>query len=160
MQIHKSKGGIMSYILMVIFMAVSFFSVAKAEDPVSTSTPVVAAVASHLEVEIKFGTGIEKRDLVGESNSFDETVTQVVGWTRIKGAKEPIEITHVWLQNGVEKMTIPLAVNSANFRTFSRKTISGMVGPWALQVKDATGHVLAEKSFTITKGTPNKSPTQ
>src|SRR5205823_10621794 len=79
---------------------------------------------------------------------------KVVGWSKVEGAQEPTEITHVWIYKGNEIAAVPLSVKSSFFRTYSRKTVTSFVGPWTFQVKDSGGKVLAEKKFEVTASAP------
>lgn len=111
---------------------------------------VVVAEASTLTVEVAVGTGIENRTLIGESATFSADTPQVVGWSRIIGAKEPTEIKHVWKCDGKEVSSVTLGVQSSSFRTHSRKNLFGKTGHWTFQVLDVDGNVLASKDFEVT----------
>ncbi len=126
--------------------------------PAFTFAAEGAPSGSNLKVEIKLGTGIENRQVTGEADSFDATTSQIIGWTLIEGANEPVDITHEWLLNGETTSTVPLSVKSSRFRTFSRKSINGRTGSWEFRVKDAGGAVIASKKFEITAAAATPIP--
>ncbi|MCB4757287.1 MAG: DUF2914 domain-containing protein [Elusimicrobia bacterium] len=109
----------------------------------------VAPAVSPLRVDLKIGTGIENREPVGVAETFGEGMTQLVGWTYVRGATEPTEITHVWSCDGKEMMSVSLQVKSSSYRTWSRKNVSGMRGMWTIEVKDVSGKILAKKEVLI-----------
>lgn len=111
---------------------------------------VVMAEGSALTVEVAVGTGIENKTLIGENTSFSSDTPQVVGWSRILGAKEPTEIRHIWKCDGKEMSSVTLGVQSSSFRTHSRKNLFGKAGHWTFEVVDVDGHVLASKEFEVT----------
>jgi hypothetical protein len=111
---------------------------------------VVVAEGSALTVEAAVGTGIENKTLIGESASFSADTPQVVGWSRITGAKEPTEIRHIWKCDGKEMSSVTLGVQSSSFRTHSRKNLFGKTGHWTFEVVDVEGNVLASKDFEVT----------
>lgn len=102
-----------------------------------------------LTVEAMVGTGLENREVTGAADSFPASTEQLVGWCRVKGALEPMQISHVWLRNGEEAASVPLAVKSVSYRTYSRVTVAGRAGNWTLEVRDMDGAVLAKKEFDV-----------
>ncbi len=111
---------------------------------------VVSAELQALTVEVAIGTGVESRTLIGESAIFPADTPQVVGWTRILGAKQPTEIRHVWKCDGKEMSSVTLGVQSSSFRTHSRKNLFGKTGRWTLEILDVDGALLASKDFEVT----------
>jgi len=156
-----------SVLVVCLMFAGSMKSLTAAEAPAapagadsSTKEKMAApaqAEAAPLKAEIKIGTGIEKWDPVGVADSFPSDTDKVVVWTLVDGAVQPAEITHVWSYKGQEVASVKLQVKSSHFRTYSRKTVTGMVGAWRLAVKDADGRVVATKNFEVTESTGSKS---
>jgi hypothetical protein len=166
---NRPKGEIiMKTLLVVLASGALLATTARAADQGTGAAPAGAATtgqmttgeagmaepggAERLTAEIKIGTDLQDREVVGESTNFGTDVEKVVGWTRITGAGMPTEITHVWKRNGEEVSSVPLRVQSASYRTYSRKTIAGMPGNWSLEVKDANGNIIASKEFTVGAG--------
>lgn len=102
-------------------------------------------------VEIKFGSAVENRDVVGEAETFAADAGSVIGWTRITGFDQPGEVRHVWFFDGKEIASLTLPVRSSPYRTWSQKDVSGRVGEWRLEVRDAEGTALGSKTFTVTE---------
>lgn len=103
-----------------------------------------------LTVEMKFGTGVEDREVVGEADEFSPDVGRVYCWTVVKGAEEETTVTHVWYLEGKKKSEVELPVKFRRHRTWSYKTVTPeMTGEWSVDVLDADGVVLESASFTI-----------
>lgn len=110
---------------------------------------------STLSTEVKIGTDIDAREPVGVGTSFPVDTPSLVGWSRVAGANEAIEITHVWKQNGDVVAKVPLKVTSSPFRTYSRKTLHGNpAGNWVLEVVGPGDAVIGSQSFVV--GAPEK----
>jgi hypothetical protein len=107
-----------------------------------------ADAAVTLSAEIKIGTGLENREVVGAADTFAAGTPQLVGWTRITGATKPTQIIHVWKLNGKEISSVPLSATSSPFRTNSRKTVVGP-GTYTLEVRDMNGNVINSKDVTV-----------
>ena len=122
--------------------------------PAAPAAAVPAATDGSVKAEIKIGTDIENREIVGEATSFAAGTPKLAAWTRITGAGQPTQIWHVWKRNGEELSKISLNVTSSYFRTYSRKDVNGQAGNWTLEVRDASGAVLASKDFTVGEATP------
>ena len=105
----------------------------------------------NLEAEVKIGTDVQNLEVVGEADEFPADTEQVVGWSRITGANQPTQVTHVWKHDGNVVDSIPLDVTSTSFRTYSRKTVSGLPGEWTLEVQDPNGETIGSASFNVTE---------
>lgn len=105
--------------------------------------------APELKVDVAVGTAMENRKLVGTAETFPASTPQLIGWSRIVGAKEPTEIKHIWKVDGKEVSTVTLPVQSSSFRTHSRKSVNGRSGKWTFEVRDLDGHLLASKDFVV-----------
>lgn len=113
-------------------------SVPPSPEPVLLSVP-----------EYGVGTAVKKRELVGESDRFREG-TQVWFWTRVVGGTQGETIDHVWLHDGVEAARMALLVGGSHWRVQSAKTLRpGSAGAWAVEARNAEGHVLARREFTV-----------
>jgi cytoskeleton protein RodZ len=94
------------------------------------------------------GTGVANRQLVGAGSRFTEG-QDVWFWTRVLGGGPGETITHVWIHEGRESMTVELRIGGAHWRTQSRRTLRpGSAGQWAVEARDATGTLLARTDFT------------
>ncbi len=137
----------MRWKLVLSTMLMLGFSPLVAEEMVSQETSGTESKSS-LSAETKIGTGLENRQVVGEADTFPADTVQLVGWTRISGANEPTQITHVWKLNGAVVGAVPLSVASSPYRTNSRKTVIGS-GTYTLEVKDADGNMIASKEVSV-----------
>jgi hypothetical protein len=115
---------------------------------VTERAPVTASNASGLSIpEHGVGTGVENRQLVGRGDRF-RAGTRVWFWTRVEGGASGNAVDHVWLHEGTEAARVSLKLGGARWRTQSAKTLHpGSAGEWAVEARDAAGHVLARREF-------------
>ena len=114
------------------------------------SADAPAPAGSELKVDLATGTGIDDRDLVGGADAFSVDVGRVVAWARTTGATEPTEIAYVWFHKGAEQAMVAMPIRSSSYRSWSTKTITGMLGAWTVEVRDAGGRILASCAFEVT----------
>ena len=89
-------------------------------------------------------------EAVEGGTSFPASVEKLYCFTRIVGASDPTEITHVWYYGDTERGRVVLAVDSSNWRTYSSKSIqSHEVGAWQVVVLDSSDNVLESFRFDI-----------
>jgi hypothetical protein len=87
---------------------------------------------------------------VEPGTSFPASVEKLYCYTKIVGAIDPTEITHVWFYGDTERARVTLAVNSPLWRTYSSKIIQPHdIGSWNVVVLDQYENVLESFSFTI-----------
>ncbi len=111
------------------------------------AAPAPAAQAG-VTAEVVIGKAIENHMATDTGSSFPASVGTLVAWTSVTGAADS-KIMHVWA-HGPHADTVTLNIGGSPWRTYSRKTIpSDWTGEWKLTVLDATGAVIASKTFTI-----------
>jgi cytoskeletal protein RodZ len=110
--------------------------------------PKSESVVGRLSVpESGVGTGIEHRQLTGESDRFVEG-TPVWFWTRVRGGTRGETIRHVWKHEGHGSSSVLLTLGGEHWRTQSRKTLwQGSAGRWVVEALDGAGRVLARREF-------------
>jgi hypothetical protein len=118
---------------------------ALAEDAKKVEPPAAAAPAGDVSAEVKAGTGVEKREVVGEGTTFPAGTTVWV-WSRVKGAEGSVK--HVWKRDGNPVWTATLRVGSKNWSTQSRRAIP-KAGAWEVDVQTADGASIGTVSFTV-----------
>lgn len=97
-------------------------------------------------------TNIVDREPVEEGERFQVSVGRLYAFTQVLGAKDFVEIGHVWYFNDVERARITLPVRSASWRTYSSKIIQPFeIGDWRVDVVDPQGEVLKSVSFQVIK---------
>ncbi len=80
--------------------------------------------------------------------SFEVSVTKLYCFTKITGAKEAIEITHVWYYGDVEKARAKLSVETSSWSTWSQNIIQPHdTGDWHVDVIGPDGEVLETLEF-------------
>ena len=108
---------------------------------------------SQVAVEsLKFGTAVEKNDIVGEGTSFPAETEKVFCWMRITGAQGKT-VMMKWYRDNVFLSDVALEIISNNMRTYAYKSIFGNGGAYKVEVVDDGGNVLQTGEFTITGGT-------
>jgi hypothetical protein len=123
--------------------------------PVITALLIAMAVVSasaqedSLTVEkMIFCTGIEDRTPVGESTQFFESAERIYCYSRINGAADTLDVTHVWFYGDEEKARVDLTVKSASWRTWSsKKMLPAWTGAWRVDILGPGGEVLLSREF-------------
>jgi len=109
---------------------------------------VLPALLALEATRVVVGTGVENREPVGASATFPASAGELVCFSEVAGAGGQTEITHVWSQDGVERLRVNLAVRADRWRTWSRKRVSP--GAWTVKVLGPQGQELGTASFTVT----------
>lgn len=103
-----------------------------------------------LAVEMKFGTGVEDRVIVGERDSFSSDVGRVYCWAEVQGAREPTRVIFVWYYNGGKLDAVSQQIKFKRHRTWTYKTIiPEWTGNWQVEIFDSAGKLLSRKEFSI-----------
>ncbi|MFN0245853.1 MAG: DUF2914 domain-containing protein [Kofleriaceae bacterium] len=104
-----------------------------------------APAVSEASAELKAGTGVEKRAIVGEATSFPAGTTVWV-WSLVKNAEGSVK--HVWKRDGKAVWTATLKIGSKKWSTSSRRKIP-KAGSWEVEVQTLDGASLGTVAFTI-----------
>ncbi|KAB2878440.1 DUF2914 domain-containing protein [bacterium] len=113
-----------------------------------TSNVIRAQVAIE---SIKFGTGVEKNDVVGESTSFSAETDKVYCWLRITGAQGKTVMVK-WYRDNVFLSDVALEITSNNMRTYAYKTIFGNGGNYKVEIVDDGGNIIQTGEFVVSGG--------
>ena len=93
---------------------------------------------------------IENRACVDPKEEFSTENETLHCFTRVTGAKEDIEVTHVWYYGDVERARISLSVRSSNWRTYSSKRIqTHETGKWRVEVLGPGNALLKTIPFSV-----------
>jgi Protein of unknown function (DUF2914) len=95
--------------------------------------------------EVKAGTGVENREVVGEAQSFAAGTTVWV-WSRV--AEGEPSIKHVWKRDGQAVWTATLKIGSKKWSTQSRRAIP-KAGSWEVDVQTADGKSIGTVAFKV-----------
>jgi hypothetical protein len=118
---------------------------------------VAAAVAPAAASGLKVSDAVICRDVqdrtpIEPGDSFPSDVGKLFCFTRILGAQEETQVTHVWFLNDRQISLVNLKVGSPNWRTWSSKNIlPEWVGDWKVEIRDADGNVIHTLEFTTYK---------
>jgi hypothetical protein len=115
-------------------------------------TTMMQAPAPSLSVEAVVARDVMDRMPVDSGIAFPADVGTLVCWTRVTGAAAGVdtELHHVWFHGDQQVGDMELRVGGSPWRTWSRKTVvPEWTGPWRVEVRDASGTVLATVSFTV-----------
>jgi hypothetical protein len=102
--------------------------------------------AGEAKAEVKAGTEVKERELVGEGSSFKKGDTVVV-WSNVTGA-EGKTVKQVWKLDGKEVFAPSFEIKSNRWRINSRKR-SAPAGAWVVEVVTDDGAKLGEVSFKV-----------
>ncbi len=95
-------------------------------------------------------TAVVDRMPVDSVQTFPVSAERLYFFTHIVGAPEETSVTHVWYLGEKEMARISLPVRSANWRTWSSKTLlPEWKGEWRVEVLDAEGNPLTEVNFSL-----------
>ncbi|WNG33612.1 DUF2914 domain-containing protein [Archangium violaceum] len=100
--------------------------------------------------DVKVGTGIEKYEVTGASDSFTVAPnTRIYAATKITDV-EPGTVTVVWSKDGKEVSKTELKVPRASYRTHAYRTFrAGDTGAWTARLVGADGSELGSASFQV-----------
>lgn len=91
------------------------------------------------------------REAVDVATRFSNLVPRLYCFTKVLSSEIPTEVVHVWRYGDVERARVTLAVKAAAWRTYSSKAIQPHeIGPWRVDVLDASGNLLEAVNFEIT----------
>ncbi|MGB9736553.1 MAG: DUF2914 domain-containing protein [bacterium] len=95
-------------------------------------------------------TGVENRMPVGVAETFSASTQKVYAFLDATKITEDTQVTFVWTYNKKEVSKFELPIKKGyRWRTFASKTVSGMKGDWAVELKDANGDTLKTVQFKI-----------
>jgi hypothetical protein len=90
------------------------------------------------------------RACVDPNDVFPSQVGKLFCFSRIFGAQEDIQVTHVWYFGDNERARVALNVRSVNFRTYSSKIIQPHeIGTWRVDIIGPGGKLLQTVPFDI-----------
>ncbi|MDY6792295.1 MAG: DUF2914 domain-containing protein [Thermodesulfobacteriota bacterium] len=93
---------------------------------------------------------IVDREPADVNTSFSVTVGKLFCFTKIVGAENPIEISHVWYFGDTERARVILPVKANTWRTYSSKVLQAHeIGAWHVDVIDPAGEVLETVEFEV-----------
>lgn len=136
----RMSGQVSGRILLVAVLVCCGAVMPRAASAVSDMTVAEIAVCR----EVVDRTPVEKGEI------FPADVGALSCFTRIAGAGTDTEVTHEWFYKNSLVAQVPLSVRSANWRTFSRKTIMpGQTGQWRVEIRTVDGDLLTQVYFLI-----------
>jgi hypothetical protein len=112
------------------------------------AAPTAAAADSLLVRDFVLTHGIAQREPTDNIQSFTVQNSKVFAFARIGNHGEPTTVNFVWHYGGERHAEVPLGVGtSSGWRTWSSAQLRP--GDWSVQLVDADGLVLSEKTFTV-----------
>jgi hypothetical protein len=123
------------------------------EDP--APEPPAETAERMLTVEMaKLGTGVEERELVGESSTFGVGEKAWLWLHLLGGPADPITVT--WT-SGEDTYSTELDIGASRWRTWAYKTL-WRAGEWSVTVVDANGSELHTQTFVVEMPTTPAEP--
>ena len=113
-------------------------------------TLLLTTTAYAAEATVKVGTGVEKYEVTGASDSFTVAPnTRIYAATKLTGV-EPGTVNVVWSKDGKEVSKTELKVPRASYRTHAYRTFrAGDSGAWTAKVVGTDGTELGSTSFQV-----------
>jgi hypothetical protein len=111
---------------------------------------LLTTTAYAAEATVKVGTGVEKYEVTGSSDSFTVAPnTRIYAATKLTGV-EPGTVNVVWSKDGKEVSKTELKVPRASYRTHAYRTFrAGDSGAWTAKVVGTDGTELGSTSFQV-----------
>jgi len=95
-------------------------------------------------------TAIKNQLPVDRIESYRADFGKLYCFTRIVGAQEATEVTHVWYYQDAELARVTLPVRSSDWRTYSSKRfLPQWAGQWKVIVLDGEGNEIATVPFLL-----------
>ena len=115
------------------------------------SLGLISTQAAQLTVSLgQITTAIEKQMPVDKVESFPADYGKLFCFTRIAGAHQETQITHVWYYQEDEMARVVLPVKSSDWRTYSSKRfLPQWRGQWRVKILDAEENELATIPFVL-----------
>ncbi len=136
----------MKRLTMMPFFVVTFMILCPvfAQMGYAEQSPVLEVTHSAICLEVVDHTCVDTNEV------FPSNVGKLYCLTRVCGAQEDTEVTHVWFFGDIERARITLGIRSVNFRTYSSKIIRPQeIGSWRVDVLDSENRVLKVVEFAI-----------
>ena len=116
----------------------------------TTSQAPVQAAAPFQVKELVVCTSVENRAPVGAAQSFSASTQKVYAFLDATKITEDTQVKFVWMYNQKEVSTFEAPLKkSVRWRTFASKTVGGMKGDWAVELKDANGTTIKTAQFKV-----------
>ncbi|MCY1074360.1 DUF2914 domain-containing protein [Archangium lansingense] len=111
---------------------------------------LLTTTAYAAEATVKVGTGVEKYEIVGTSDSFTVAPnTRIYAATKLTDV-EPGTVNIIWSKDGKEVSKTELKVPRASYRTHAYRTFrAGDSGAWTAKVVGTDGAELGSTSFQV-----------
>lgn len=98
---------------------------------------------------------VQNLEPLGVDTTFSASVGSLYCFTRIEGATDTTNITHVWYHGEKKMAEVILPVKSVRWRTYSsKKILPNWSGKWNVVVLSEAGDPLAQISFFIRASRP------
>ncbi|MFK5927351.1 MAG: DUF2914 domain-containing protein [Desulfuromusa sp.] len=124
------------FVLMMIFAAIGSISFAQAEGLRVVDGTITSAIENQLPVD--------------KIESYPADFGKLYCFTRIVGAQEDTEVTHVWYYQDAELARVTLPVRSSDWRTYSSKRfLPQWAGQWRVVVLDGEQNEIATIPFML-----------
>jgi hypothetical protein len=96
------------------------------------------------------GTGVENRELVGESQSFPAETETVYCFLDAKDIAANIKVVFVWFYNEKEANRTTLTLKQGSrWRTWAAKGVAGRKGDWKVELQYTNGTVVTSLPFKV-----------
>jgi hypothetical protein len=118
-----------------------------------TFTALTSSFAQAADLRVVDGTitsAIKNQLPVDRIESYRADFGKLYCFTRIVGAQEDTEVTHVWYYQDAELARVTLPVKSSDWRTYSSKRfLPQWAGRWKVVVLDGEGDEIATVPFSL-----------
>ena len=140
--------------LMILALVLPLTAVAEeAKKPVEAPKAAAAAAAAPAtaKTELKVGTGVEKREIVGAAEEFKVPAdTKIWAWTKVAGLAADTKVTLTFSKGDKEAFRKELQAPGSPWRVSAYKTFrAGDGGDWTAKLLGPDGAELASAKFKV-----------
>ena len=140
--------------LMILALVLPLTAVAEeAKKPVETPKAAAAAAAAPAtaKTELKVGTGVEKREIVGAAEEFKVPAdTKIWAWAKVAGLAADTKVTLAFSKGDKEAFRKELQAAGSPWRVSAYKTFrAGDGGDWTAKLLGPDGAELASAKFKV-----------
>ncbi len=93
--------------------------------------------------------GVEEREPFGLEEVFPADIRRVYCFLEARDIKRDTEVTFVWYAGNTQVSEVTLELREGpRWRTYTYKTIGGVIDEWQIELLDETGNIVGELTFT------------
>ena len=143
------KKSLFLLLSILIVSGVCFAQEEVTEEPMEETTAAAAEESELVLEDIAICTAVEDREPTGIGTVFSKDLEKIYCFTKIGGAEDVTDVTHVWYFGDKEIVKVTLPIKSVSWRTWSSKTLDMGPGKGYVEIVSEDGSVLGKADFEV-----------